>query len=192
MRCAKGKGQKCANGVEGGKPSNSGRKMDDPSVWTIVAPREAGEEDTAAEKVEPSHAVTARVPLGTGLEMLCGSSHHRWRKCLALLSRSELAKPDSEGTDDTRDSHRTRRMAIGHNPRRSTTDLDLCTKIGDQQGDEWDRRLERRLLKCRSVEIGVTRTHNKFSRWARNVEVNAWRMAVREDWMHYRSGMHPP
>ena len=166
--------------------------MDDPSVWTIVAPREAGEEDAAAEEVEPSHAVTTRVPLGTGLETLCGSSHHRWRKCLALLPRSDLAQPESEGTDDSRDCHRTRRMAICHSPRRSTTDLDLCTKIGDQNGDGWNRRLERRLLKCRSVETGVTRTHNKFSRWTRDVEVNGRRMAVCEDWMHYRSGMHPP
>jgi hypothetical protein len=44
--------------------------MDDPSVRTIVGPRETGKEDAAAEKVEPSHAVTARVPFDTGLEIL--------------------------------------------------------------------------------------------------------------------------
>jgi hypothetical protein len=56
--------------LRGGQPSNSGRKMDDPSVRTIVGPRETGKEDAAAEKVEPSHAVTARVPFSTGLEIL--------------------------------------------------------------------------------------------------------------------------
>ena len=178
--------------LRGRQPSNSGRKMDDPSVWTIVALREAREEDTAAEKVEPSHAVTAWMPLGAGLEILRGSSHNRWRKCLALLPRSDLAKPEPEGADDIRDGHRTRRMAIRHNPRRSTTDLDLRTKIGDQKGDERNRRLERRLLECPSVEIGVMWTHDELSRWTRDVEVNARRMAGCEDWMHYRTGMHPP
>ena len=74
--------------------------MDDPSVRTIVGPREAGEEDTTAEKVEPSHTVTAGVPLGTGLEILCGRSHHRWGKCFALLPRRDLAEPETEGVDN--------------------------------------------------------------------------------------------
>jgi len=74
--------------------------MDDPSVRTIVGPRKAGEEDAAAEKVEPSHAVTARVRLRTGLEKLRGRSHHRWWECLALLPCRHLAEPETEGIDD--------------------------------------------------------------------------------------------
>ena len=69
--------------------------MDDPSVRAIVGPRKAGEEDATAEKVEPSHAVAARVPLGTGLEILRGSSHHGWRKCFALIPCRNLAKPEA-------------------------------------------------------------------------------------------------
>ena len=179
--------------VEGDYPSNSGRKMDDPSVRAIVGPRKAGEEDAAAEKVEPSHAVTARVTLGTGLEVLCGSSHHRWWKCFALLPRRDLAEPETEGIDDIRHSHRVRkRMAMHQSPRRGTTDLDLRTKIGDENGDKRNRRLERRLLKCRRLEIGVILTHNKLSRWTRDVEVNARCRVVCKNRMQNWGGTHPP
>jgi len=166
--------------------------MDDPSVRTIVGPRETNEEDATAEKVEPSHPITAWVPLGTGLEILRGSNHRRWRNCLALLPRRDLAKPEAEGLDNIRYSHRVRRMAIRHSPRRSTTDLDLCTKIGDEKGDVRNRRLERRFLKCRGVEIGVTWTHNKFPRWTRYVEVYTRCRVVCEDRMQYWTRMHPP
>lgn len=89
--------------------------MDDPSVCAVVG--KAGEEDAAAEKVEPPHAVTAWVPFGTGLEILRGSGHHRRRKCLALLPRHDLAEPESEGIDDIRHGHRVRRrMAVHHSP----------------------------------------------------------------------------
>lgn len=60
------------------------------------------------------------------------------------------------------------------NPRRGSTDLDLRTKIGDEEGDIWDRRLERRLLKCRGFETGMIRTHNKLSWRTSDIEVNAW------------------
>ena len=76
-----------------GQPSNSGREMDDPSIRAIVGPRKAGEEDTTAEQVEPSHAITAWVPLGAGLEILCSGSHHRWWECFALLPCRDLAEP---------------------------------------------------------------------------------------------------
>jgi len=118
--------------------------MDDPSVRAIVCARKAGEEDVAAEKVEPSHAVTAWVPLDTGLEILCGGGHHRWWKCFALLPCRDLAEPEAEGIDDVRHSHRVRkRMAMHHSPQRGTTDLDLRTKIGDENGNKRNWRLER-------------------------------------------------
>ena len=82
-------------------------------------------------------------------------------------------------------------MAIRHSPRRSTTDLDLCTKIGDKKGDVRNRRLECRLLKGRGVEIGVTWTHNKLSRWTRYVEVDTRCRVVSEDRMQHWSRMHP-
>jgi len=83
-------------------------------------------------------------------------------------------------------------MAIRHSPQRSTTDLDLRTKIGEEKGDIGNWRLERRFLKCRTPEIGVIWTHSKFSRGTRNVEVDAWHRVVCEDWMQDRGGMHPP
>jgi len=76
--------------------------------------------------------------------------------------------------------------------RRSTTDLDLRTKIGDEKGDIRNRRLERRFLKCRSLETGIIWTYNKLSCWTCDVEVNAWCGVVCDDWMQYRGGIHPP
>ena len=167
--------------------------MDDPPVRAIGGLCETGEEDTAAEKVEPPHAVAARVPLSPGLEILCGSCHHRWRKCFALFPRRDLAEPEGEGADDVRYSHRVRgRTTLYHYPRRGTTDLDLHTKIGDEKGDIRNRPLERRLLKCRGLETGGIWTHNKFSCWTRDVEVDVWCRVVPKDWMQNWGGMHPP
>lgn len=76
--------------------------------------------------------------------------------------------------------------------RRSTTDLDLRTKIGDEKGDIRNRRLERRFFKCRSLETGIIWTYSKLSCRTRDVEVNAWRRVICEDWMQYWGGIHPP
>ena len=79
-----------------------------------------------------------------------------------------------------------------HSPRRSTTDLDLRAKIGDEKGDIRNRSLERRFLKCRSLEIGVIWTHNEFTCWTRDVEVNAWCRVVCKDRMQNLGGTRPP
>lgn len=133
------------------------------------------------------------MPFGTGPEVLCGSSHHRWRKCFALIPCRNLAEPQTEGTDDIRRGHRVRgRMAIGHSSGGSSTDLDLRTKIGDEKGDTRNRRLERRFLKSRWGQTGVVWTHNELSRRTRDIEVHAWCRVVRENWMQDWRRMHPP
>lgn len=124
------------------------------------------------------------MPLGTGLEVLRGSSHHSRRKCFALIPCRNLAEPETEGIDDARHSHRVRgRRAISRSSRGSTTDLDLRTKIGDDKGDIRNRYLERRLLKRRGVQAGVVLTHDELSCRTRDVEVNARCRVVRENWM---------
>jgi len=79
-----------------------------------------------------------------------------------------------------------------HSPQRGTTDLDLRTKIGDENGDKRNWRLERRLLKGRGLETGVTWTHNKFSRRTRDIKVNARCRVVCKNWMQNWGGTRPP
>ena len=69
--------------------------------------------------------------------------------------------------------------------------MDLCTKTGDEKGDIRNRRLERRLLKCRGLETDVIWTHSKFTRWTRDVEVDAWCRVVCKDRMQDLDGRHP-
>jgi len=79
-----------------------------------------------------------------------------------------------------------------HSPRRDATDLDLRAKIGDENGDKRNWRLERRFLKRRGLEIGVIWTHNKFSWWTRDIEVNARCRVVCKNWMQNWGRSYPP